>query len=277
MSDSVASVVEVSVQPDVAFKAFTEELDLWWVRGPINHWASGRMRELRCEPGVGGRVLEIYDAAANDVLELARITDWQPGRRVAWHSSVDDVRTEISFDPSPAGTTVRVVATIPEGGVDKGGTSWVRVVPKWFGRWCDQRDVAPHEVRDLARLALGVYYMKPAAAARWLEAAFGFETPDPLPAGDDPLPETDHGHPWIEFRLGNSSLMVFKADAARLDPGPTHVPWVYLDDIDEHFRRAQAHGATIVETLRSPWGLPYYVAEDSEGNRWTFAQARPTM
>ena len=31
----VSSEVEVAVDPDTAFAAFTEELDLWWVRGPM--------------------------------------------------------------------------------------------------------------------------------------------------------------------------------------------------------------------------------------------------
>ena len=35
----VSSQVEVAVDPDTAFAAFTEELDLWWERGPINHFA----------------------------------------------------------------------------------------------------------------------------------------------------------------------------------------------------------------------------------------------
>jgi uncharacterized glyoxalase superfamily protein PhnB len=55
------------------------------------------------------------------------------------------------------------------------------------------------------------------------------------------------------------------------------VPWVYVDDIDAHYERATAAGAPIVTELASPWGLPFYVAGDLEGNRWTFAQARPTM
>ena len=129
----VSSVVDVEVAPDVAFAAFTEELDLWWVRGPINHWAAGRMREMRIEAGVGGRALEVYD---DDALELGRITAWEPGKRVAWSSSVDDVETDVSFEPTATGTTVRVVARIPEGGQDRGGTAWTRVVPKWFGAWC---------------------------------------------------------------------------------------------------------------------------------------------
>jgi hypothetical protein len=32
-----------------------------------------------------------------------------------------------------------------------------------------------------------------------------------------------------------------------------------------------------VTQLRNPWGLPFYVAEDPERNRWTFVQARPIM
>jgi uncharacterized glyoxalase superfamily protein PhnB len=274
---SITCEVEVSVGPAVAFRAFTEELDLWWVRGPINHHAAGRLAAMRCEPGVGGRLLEVYDEDAGDVLELARITDWEPGVRLAWASSIDDVRTEVSFAAAGGGTLVTVRARIPAGGEDRGGTSWTRVVPKWFGPWCARRQRVPHEVRDISRLALAVSYLRPAAAARWLAEAFAFESPDPLPAGADPLPETAHGHPWIEFRLGDGSLMIFRREGATGGPPGTHVPWVYVDDLEAHHRRAVAAGARIVEPPRSPWGLPLYVADDLEGNRWTFAQARPTM
>lgn len=93
---------------------------------------------------------------------------------------------------------------------------------------------------------------------------------------DDSLPEHDEGHTWIEFRLGDSSLMIFKGDHDPV-PTPAHVPWVYVDDVEQHFRRTAAAGATIIEALASPWGLPMYTAADPEGNHWTFAQARPTM
>ena len=56
----------------------------------------------------------------------------------------------------------------------------------------------------------------------------------------------------------------------------THVPWVYVDDLDRHFARAQAGGAAIVEGIHQH-GYRGYVADDLEGNRWTFAQARPSM
>ena len=67
-------------------------------------------------------------------------------------------------------------------------------------------------VRDIARLALAVSYVRPLAASRWLADTFGFGSPGPMPQGDDTLPGDGEGHSWIEFRLGDSSLMVFKGD-----------------------------------------------------------------
>ncbi len=266
--------VSVAVEPATAFTAFTEELDLWWVRGPINYFDSSRALGMRCEPGVGGRLIEVYDGATGDGLELGRITVWVPGVALAWKSSVDDVEINVRFVPTATGTDVTVEATIPVAGTDRGGTAWVRVVPKWFPAWCARRGTAARPQPALGRLAVGVYYAKPAAAARWLVAAFGFESPGGLPEGPDPLPEGEHGHPWIELRVGNCSLMVFKHDGANPEqaPPPTHETWVFVDDLDAHLSRARAAGATIVRGIRQT-GFRSYAAEDLEGRRWTFAQA----
>jgi uncharacterized glyoxalase superfamily protein PhnB len=266
----VSAEVEVGVDADTAFAAFTEEMDLWWVPGPINYYDAARAVAHRCEPGVGGRLLEVYDDETGEALELGRITMWEPGARLAWRSSTDDVEIDVRFERSARGTTVRVEGRIPLDGEDRGGTSWVRVVPPWFGAWCTRRDAAPRERRDLALLAIAVYYAKPATAARWLAHAFGFEATNPLPEDDD-------ARSWIEFRVGNCSLMVFKLEGDRPERSPTtHVPWVYVDDLDAHFARAQANGASIVEGIHQH-GYRAYVAEDLEGHRWTIAQARPTM
>jgi uncharacterized glyoxalase superfamily protein PhnB len=263
------------VDPATAFTAFTGELDLWWVRGPINYFDAARSIGMRCEPGVGGRLLEVYDEATGEGKELGRITVWEPAGRLAWQSSVDDVEIEVRFVPAGAGTDVTVEATIPAGGADRGGTAWVRVVPKWFPAWCARRDTAPRPQPELARLALGVYYAKPALAARWLASVFGFESPDPLPEGSDPLPEGQYGHPWIEFRLGNCSLMVCKLDGDVPEQAPpTHQPWVFVDDLDAHLARAEAAGAKIITGIRQT-GFRAYTAQDLEGHQWTFAQARP--
>src|SRR6516164_3750596 len=152
--------LRVAVDAQTAFRAFTAEMDLWWVRGPINFFDAARAVAKVCEEGVGGRILEVYESG--DPLEVARITAWEPGVLVAWDSSVDDVRTEVRFTPTPSGTLVRVTATIPDGGADRGGTSYVRVVPPWFGAWCARRADAPRTPAELARLAVAVYYPKPA-------------------------------------------------------------------------------------------------------------------
>lgn len=264
---TISSEVEVAVDPVTAFTAFTDEIDLWWQRGPINFHDASRAVRMHCEPGVGGRLLEVYDDATGEALELGRITAWEPGKRLSWRSSVDDVEVEVDFRASNAGTVVRVEATIPDGGADRGGTSWVRVTPAWFGAWCAKRETVPHESRDLGRLALAVYYERPATAARWLSSAFGFERASPH---DD-----DDG--WIELHVANCSLLLFPLSPGRSEGTPeTHVPWVFVDDLDAHFVRTRAHDAKIVEPIHQH-GYRAYVAEDLEGRRWTFAQARPTM
>ena len=268
---SVSSQVEVAVPAEVAFRAFTEEMDLWWVRGPINFYDAARAVAKVCEQGVGGRILEVYDSG--DPLVGARITDWEPGALVAWQSSIDDVRTEVRFSAVAGGTLVRVTATIPDGGADRGGTSYTRVVPPWFGAWCARRDSAPRSVTELARLAVAVYYPKPASAARWLADAFGL-TPT------NPLPSDDAARGWIEFHVGNCSLLVFGLDSGPDGAGPrvgaTHVPWLFVDDLDAHFARASAHGAEIVEGIHQH-GYRAYVARDPDGYTWTICQARPGM
>jgi len=116
---SVSAAVEVPVDPATAFTAFTDELDLWWVRGPINYFDAARAVAMVCEPGVGGRLIEVYDAATGEGLELGRITVWEPGSRLSWTSSVDDVEIDVRFVPFSSGTVVRLTATIPAGGKDQ--------------------------------------------------------------------------------------------------------------------------------------------------------------
>ena len=109
---SISSVVEVAVDPSTAFSVFTEELDLWWVRGPINHHAGGRALAMRCEPGVGGRLLEVYNDTTGDALELARITAWEPGKRLVftWRQSsfAPEQSTEVEVSFAAVGAETRI-------------------------------------------------------------------------------------------------------------------------------------------------------------------------
>ncbi len=266
---TVTSDVTVDADPRTAFTVFTDEMDLWWVRGPINFHDGARAIGKRCEPGIGGRLLELYSEDGSDALELGRITAWRPGELLAWQSSIDDVTVEVRFTPVPGGTRVTVAATIPAGGADRGGTAWVRVAPAWLGAWFERRATATREPAESGRLALALYYQKPSEAARWLADVFGFRLALELSGNDE--------HSWTEFLIGNSSIMLFPLDAASPQgTSATHVPWVYVDDLDAHFEHARERGASVVSGIQQH-GYRAYQAADVEGYRWTFAQARPRM
>ena len=51
--------VEVNCDPQKAFDVFTKEIGRWWRRG-THYWIDPeRGRELRFEPHVGGRLVEV--------------------------------------------------------------------------------------------------------------------------------------------------------------------------------------------------------------------------
>ena len=269
MSDRAASAaVTVAVDPLSAFTAFTDEIDSWWVRGPINFFDSSRAIAMRVEPGVGGRVLEVYGDGRDDALELGRITVWQPGEQLAYRSLVDDTEVDVRFDAAEAGTRVTVTQTLVRDG-QRAFFFWPTVI-RWLVPWCAKRDGAPRGAREIARLSLALYYEDPAAAARWLARVFQVGSWSGIPA-DDEEPR------WVELHHGNVAVVLFRLEGRRPEDGPvTHMPWMYVDDLDAHFAHARAAGATIVSEVEQH-GYRAYVAEDVEGRRWTFAQARPTM
>ena len=270
---SMSSSIEVAVDPATAFEVFTEELDCWWIQGPINFFDTARAYCMRMEPGVGGRIVEVYDEKTGDGLELGRITVWEPGRRLAWTSSMDDVEIDVRFEESAGGTKVRVQATIPAGGTDEGGTAWVRMTPVWLLDWVRKRDRVPHEPLRMARLAVVVHYAEPAAAGRWLRDVCGLEPASHVP---DAEPD-DPSHAWIEFHVGTCSIILWGREAAPGADAPiTHTPFIFVDDLDAHFAHAKGNGAEIVQDIHQQGYRAYEVA-DPEGNRWTFAQAGPLM
>lgn len=124
--------VDVPADPDRAFTAFTAEMDLWWVRGPINFYDAARAVAMRCEPCVGARILELYGDADGDALELAHIITWEPGRTLAWQSSLAPVVTQVRFLPLAGGTRVTVEAHWAEATPHHDGTAIACVAPAWF-------------------------------------------------------------------------------------------------------------------------------------------------
>jgi PhnB protein len=73
-----------------------------------------------------------------------------------------------------------------------------------------------------------------------------------------------------EVRLGDSLIML--SGTEQRDPMPAFL-YVYLDDVDETYRRALAAGATSLETPRDePYGDRRAMFKDSWNNIWQVAR-----
>lgn len=118
------------------------------------------------------------------------------------------------------------------------------------------------------------------AALEWLAKAFGFRERTRLIGANGRL---SHG----EMEMGDGVIML--ASPTPDYESPKHhrehcaearkwssVPWiidgvlVYVDDLDSHFARAKAAGATILSEIEEDPPGRRYRAEDLEGHRWFF-------
>src|SRR5206468_28082 len=163
-----ATEVEVPVDPDRAFRIFTEEIDDWWVRSPTTFMDGGRALARRIEPGVGGRLLEVYDDATGDALELGRITAWEPGKRLVFETP-DLTEAEFRFEATRTGTRVSVEHRLLPGrepGMKVVG-GMEAMVDFFAERACDPAHVSWAK-RDLPRVSPVLWYGDVHTSGRWL-------------------------------------------------------------------------------------------------------------
>jgi uncharacterized glyoxalase superfamily protein PhnB len=120
------------------------------------------------------------------------------------------------------------------------------------------------------------------AALAWLHRAFGFQEIARYTDSDGRL---SHG----EMRAGAGLIMLASPTPDYQSPKRhrevcdharkwSTVPWiidgvlVYVDDLERHFARAKAAGATILSDIEQGPPGRRYRAEDIEGHRWFFFQ-----
>ena len=118
------------------------------------------------------------------------------------------------------------------------------------------------------------------AALEWLAKAFGFRETSRVTGPDGRL---SHG----EMEAGDGLIMLASPTPDYRSPKRhreiceqariwSAVPWiidgvlVYVDDLDRHFKRAKAAGATILSDIQEGPPGRRYRAEDLEGHRWFF-------
>src|SRR5215471_5708848 len=98
--DQARVSVAVGVPPEVAFRIFTEEMDLWWRRGLKYRIAGTSPGSIQMEPREGGRVFESFESGSQTkVFETGKITLWEPPSRLVfdWRGAnfSTDEKTEV--------------------------------------------------------------------------------------------------------------------------------------------------------------------------------------
>jgi PhnB protein len=109
-----------------------------------------------------------------------------------------------------------------------------------------------------------------AAAIAWLTGAFGTEERESArhTSPDGIIHRAQMHVAGSLITIGEPSI---HGDSPRR--GVSSMLYVYVDDVDEHYRQAKAAGAKIVLALDDqPWGDRRYQAADPEGHQWTFAR-----
>ena len=157
---SVTTSIEVSVDPITAFDIFTKDVDAWWQRGPMNWNNPDRAVGVRFEPGVGGRWLEVHDAATGEGFEMGRISIWKPGEQVVFSyrdvgHDIDGTEVDIRFVAVPGGTRVTVehrgwegvARSVLEPKIATKRWGWANILT-WYGNHVFQRTLLPHSPNE---------------------------------------------------------------------------------------------------------------------------------
>lgn len=102
-------------------------------------------------------------------------------------------------------------------------------------------------------------------ASDWLCNAFGFRV------------RLRIGTHRIQHVFGDGAVIVTDQGAGQGSNAPdivSHSVLVRVEDVDQHYARAQEHGARIVRAPADyPYGERQYTADDPGGHRWTFSQS----
>ncbi len=105
--DKVRVTVFVKVPPAFAFEIFTQQMNLWWRRGPAYRVSGKEHGTLSLEPKLGGRITESNDRD-EVVHEVGEVLAWDPPHRLvfSWRSFTfvegETTSVEVLFAPSGA-------------------------------------------------------------------------------------------------------------------------------------------------------------------------------
>jgi PhnB protein len=123
---------------------------------------------------------------------------------------------------------------------------------------------------NMPRVTPYLYYEDVAAALDWLTRAFALKERLRMPGPDG-------GVMHAELECAEGVIMLGRPAPEYRNPKRlgqvTQSLYVYVDDVDKHFRHAKESGAAIFEEPQDQfYGDRRYGTEDLEGHHWYFAQ-----
>jgi uncharacterized protein YndB with AHSA1/START domain len=142
-SDAVEVSIDIAVDPATAFKVFTRDIDLWWLKDKQYRFNWRKQGKIQLEPQLGGKVQELYDDGSS--FYLGKILQWAPPYRLVfeWRSpnyQPDQLTTvEVTFENIDTGTRAKVVHrgwnSLPDNHPARHGLEGWDFIFLWGGLW----------------------------------------------------------------------------------------------------------------------------------------------
>jgi uncharacterized glyoxalase superfamily protein PhnB len=133
-------------------------------------------------------------------------------------------------------------------------------------------------MKNTASIIPTMRYRDAAAAIEWLCRAFGFAKHLVVPGENGRIEHAQLTYGNGMIMLGSAGNDVFDKLQAPPDYGRpvTQSAYVIVENVDEHYARAKAAGATIVVDIKDEdYGGRAYSARDLEGHLWNFGSYDP--
>lgn len=132
---------------------------------------------------------------------------------------------------------------------------------------------------DKASIIPGMRYKDAPTAIDWLCKAFGFKRHLVVEGENNTIAHA-------QLTLGNSMIMLGSTrdneydrlirTPAEVEGFNTQAPYIIVDDIDSHYRKAKEAGAKIeLELTEQDYGGKLYTCRDPEGYVWNFGSYDP--
>jgi PhnB protein len=132
------------------------------------------------------------------------------------------------------------------------------------------KSAADHEQAIVPYLA----YRDAPAAIEFLHRAFGFEEQFRMPMPDGRVGHAEVAYNGHRVMLASDCEELGFVSPRRLDGVHSQIH-VRVDDLEAHYQRAKAAGATIATAPKDQHGMRSYRAMDPEGHRWIFWMPLP--